>query len=403
MTLLIQSVAIVVQSTATALIYIDCRMRREGLDLDLLAYVERRDAGATALAGPLPRARRPRDRPASHPAGYAPAGYAAAGIPAGRIPTGTPSRDTASPAYPQPIPRAVPAARRLRPSRTYPPPAGYRQAPAARRPLLRRPPPEPAADDPPPQPTRWAAPGAAARRRDPESPWALIGAVGACLLAPPTRARRSPRTATRRASWAERELSDPVYQAAEPTPIDRIARAIGDFFERLFGAAARRRLGLDLRPHRRRSSSSIVIVAAFLVWGVPACDAPRAGASRPRCSARTRRASAAELRRAAASHAAAAANGMPRSSSASARSRAARSSGARSTPRPARRCTRSRAPPRARSPRRPPSSRRPPTAFDDVRYLRRPGTEELYRLVAEVDDRIAAARPVVTEPAEAPA
>ncbi|MGL4256650.1 MAG: glycerophosphoryl diester phosphodiesterase membrane domain-containing protein, partial [Microbacterium sp.] len=51
-TLLIQSVAIVVQSTATAIIYIDCRMRREGLDLDLLAYVERRDAGATALPDP---------------------------------------------------------------------------------------------------------------------------------------------------------------------------------------------------------------------------------------------------------------------------------------------------------------------------------------------------------------
>lgn len=47
--LLIQAVAVVVQSTATALIYIDCRMRHEGLDLDLLAYVERRDAapGAT--------------------------------------------------------------------------------------------------------------------------------------------------------------------------------------------------------------------------------------------------------------------------------------------------------------------------------------------------------------------
>jgi len=51
-TILLQSVAVVVQSTATALIYIDCRMRREGLDLDLLAYVERRDAGAAALADP---------------------------------------------------------------------------------------------------------------------------------------------------------------------------------------------------------------------------------------------------------------------------------------------------------------------------------------------------------------
>ncbi|QIG38285.1 hypothetical protein G5T42_01325 [Microbacterium sp. 4R-513] len=50
--LLIQAVATVVQATATALIYIDCRMRHEGLDLDLLTYVERRDAGAQGLPDP---------------------------------------------------------------------------------------------------------------------------------------------------------------------------------------------------------------------------------------------------------------------------------------------------------------------------------------------------------------
>jgi hypothetical protein len=52
LTLLLQSVALVVQSTATAIIYIDARMRREGLDLDLLSYVERRDAGTPALPDP---------------------------------------------------------------------------------------------------------------------------------------------------------------------------------------------------------------------------------------------------------------------------------------------------------------------------------------------------------------
>lgn len=44
--LLISAVGQVVQSTATAILYVDCRMRHEGLDLDLLAYVERRDSGA---------------------------------------------------------------------------------------------------------------------------------------------------------------------------------------------------------------------------------------------------------------------------------------------------------------------------------------------------------------------
>ncbi|MFC0198538.1 glycerophosphoryl diester phosphodiesterase membrane domain-containing protein, partial [Microbacterium arthrosphaerae] len=93
-TLLLQSVAVVVQATATSLIYIDCRMRREGLDLDLLAYVEQRDAarspgtGLDAAGLPDPyrqhvgRAIAPRGVPGAYPApGYAgsPAAYAPAG------------------------------------------------------------------------------------------------------------------------------------------------------------------------------------------------------------------------------------------------------------------------------------------------------------------------------------
>ncbi|MGU3358408.1 hypothetical protein ACLBWJ_14230 [Microbacterium sp. M4A5_1d] len=45
---LIQTIAVIVQSTAGALVYIDCRMRREGLDLDLSAYIDQRDAGTPA-------------------------------------------------------------------------------------------------------------------------------------------------------------------------------------------------------------------------------------------------------------------------------------------------------------------------------------------------------------------
>ena len=52
MSLLISSVAAVVQATASSLLYIDARMRKEGLDLDLLAYVERRDSGAHDLPDP---------------------------------------------------------------------------------------------------------------------------------------------------------------------------------------------------------------------------------------------------------------------------------------------------------------------------------------------------------------
>ena len=43
------------------------------------------------------------------------------------------------------------------------------------------------------------------------------------------------------------------------------------------------------------------------------------------------------------------------------------------------------------------------TAFDDVRYLRRPGTAELYRRVSEVDDQIASSRPIVAGTAGVPA
>nr|WP_243845395.1 hypothetical protein [Microbacterium halimionae] len=80
--LLIQSVALVVQSTAASLIYLDVRMRREGLDLDLLAYTERRDNGETGLPDPfrqnvgreLPRASAPAAfaTPAMPPPPYVP-------------------------------------------------------------------------------------------------------------------------------------------------------------------------------------------------------------------------------------------------------------------------------------------------------------------------------------------
>lgn len=64
LTLVIQAVGLVVQSTASVLIYIDCRMRREGLDIELLRYVERRDAGDTALPDPWrPHAGGPPPRP----------------------------------------------------------------------------------------------------------------------------------------------------------------------------------------------------------------------------------------------------------------------------------------------------------------------------------------------------
>lgn len=86
---LIQTIAVIVQSTAGALVYVDCRMRHEGLDLDLSSYVDRRDAGERDLPDPY-RQHIGRDlaarwqqppaygMPGGYPVadGYAPGGYA---------------------------------------------------------------------------------------------------------------------------------------------------------------------------------------------------------------------------------------------------------------------------------------------------------------------------------------
>jgi hypothetical protein len=45
--LVLQAITLVVQSTGSALVYLDCRMRYEGLDQALISYVERRDLGAS--------------------------------------------------------------------------------------------------------------------------------------------------------------------------------------------------------------------------------------------------------------------------------------------------------------------------------------------------------------------
>lgn len=116
-TLLIQSIALIVQSTASALVYIDCRMRREGLDLDLLAYVDRRDAGADDLADPyrenIGRETAPRwlrTAPAAYPGAAAyPAGPPAPGATAaapGHPGAGMPYPGAPYPGAPGPYPGA---------------------------------------------------------------------------------------------------------------------------------------------------------------------------------------------------------------------------------------------------------------------------------------------------------
>ncbi|TDN88421.1 glycerophosphoryl diester phosphodiesterase membrane domain-containing protein [Microbacterium sp. BK668] len=158
---LIQAVATVVQATATGLIYIDCRMRHEGLDLDLLAYVERRDAGAVGLPDPylehIGRVLAPR------PAGYAPA-YAPFPAGPGTMPfAAAPAPGTADPdpyrsgaRHPAPAP-AYPAYPAPPPAyAAYPPPPA--SAPYPPPPVSAAYPPPPAGAFPPPPPARHPQP-----------------------------------------------------------------------------------------------------------------------------------------------------------------------------------------------------------------------------------------------------
>ncbi|SFR99398.1 Membrane domain of glycerophosphoryl diester phosphodiesterase [Microbacterium sp. cf046] len=192
-TLLIQSVAVVVQATATAIIYIDCRVRREGLDIDLLTYVERRDAGAIGLTDPylenIGRVIAP--RPVAYPApafapgagypppypgqAYAPQPYPGQGYaPQPHPGQAYPTQPHPGQAYPtQPYPgQAYPTQPSAGPQHPAPAAAPYSPAPPPVAPVS---PPEPAApapaDDTPPASTRWAAPGAQGDAIDPESPW----------------------------------------------------------------------------------------------------------------------------------------------------------------------------------------------------------------------------------------
>ncbi|GAA5204194.1 DUF4129 domain-containing protein [Microbacterium jejuense] len=196
--------------------------------------------------------------------------------------------------------------------------------------------------------------------------------------------------------WAEDELSKPAYDIAEPTPFDRIARAIGDFIASLFDPQVSGGWGSVLAIVAT-VVVVIVIVAAFLVWGMPRVTR-RAAARTPLLFGEPEHRSAAALRAAAEDRARvsdwdaavvlrfrALARGCfergvvdpPPGATVHGFARAA----ARVFPQLAARLEAAAA------------------AFDDVRYLRRPGTAEVYRLVASVDDEVAAARPVQAVPA----
>lgn len=171
--LIVQSVSLIVTSTASALIYIDCRMRHEGLDIDLLAYVEKRDAGEAHLPDPwtqhIGRDIAPRGpwAPAyagpQYPAGQNP--YAQAGYPQpyGSVPpVGGPRPGWHYPAPQYPAAQAAPQSPAAQAAPPYPAPSYPAPPPAAPQyPAPVAPAPQPPTPEAPaPSSTQWAAPGA---------------------------------------------------------------------------------------------------------------------------------------------------------------------------------------------------------------------------------------------------
>ncbi|WP_460722654.1 DUF4129 domain-containing protein [Microbacterium aureliae] len=212
------------------------------------------------------------------------------------------------------------------------------------------------------------------------------GASGPPLVPDPDEARR----------WAEQELADPAYAAAEPTAWDRIARAVGDFFASLFSPE----VPSGFEPAFALVAAIVVagiIVAAFVVWGVPRAG-HRARSQPALLFAEDDARTAAELRQDAAARAARGEWDAAVVLRFRALARSTVERGVVDTPPGTTVHGFARAAARA-FPAQAAGLERAATAFDDVRYLRRPGTEALYRTVAEADDALAGARPVLTVPA----
>ena len=191
--------------------------------------------------------------------------------------------------------------------------------------------------------------------------------------------------------WAEDELAKPAYDIAEPTPFDRIARAIGDFIASLFDPQVSGGWGSVLAIVAT-VAVVVIIVTAFVVWGVPRVSR-RAAARTPMLFGEAERRSAAALRAAAVERAQASDWDAAIVLRFRALARGCSERGVVDPPPGATVHGFARAAARA-FPALGTRLEDAATAFDDVRYLRRPGTADLYRLVAAVDDDLAAARPL---------
>jgi len=190
--------------------------------------------------------------------------------------------------------------------------------------------------------------------------------------------------------WAERELADPAYDAAQPTVIDRIAQAIGEFLDRLFNSS----VGGEWSPVLGVVVLVVIaalVVGALLIWGRPRL-AHRVSAASTALFGEDETRSAAELRASAEAHAAAGrwdqavveryralARGLEERDVIDALpGTTARALAVRAT---------------ESFPGQAAGLHAGAAAFDDVRYLRRRGTAQMYAGIAATDEEIARTRP----------
>lgn len=189
--------------------------------------------------------------------------------------------------------------------------------------------------------------------------------------------------------WAEEELARREYQPTEPTAFDYAARSVGDFIAYLFSGGA----GPGVGAWTTAIVVAIVvilIVFAIVIWG------------RPRLTSRSRTTvelfgedearSADELRSDAKSAAAESnwAEAIILRQRAIARALIERTVVATEPGATVHRFARAAS---VAFPSETEALRRAADIFDDVRYLRREGTEAGYRAVADLDDRLAAQTP----------
>lgn len=194
--------------------------------------------------------------------------------------------------------------------------------------------------------------------------------------------------------WAEEELADPAYRITEPTLFDRAARALWEFFQGLFSTEVSDGWGATLALIGV-GVVIVLIVVAFLIWGLPR-STRRAAAPRSSLFGDAEERSASELRAVAGSHAA---RGEWKDAIIlrfRALARALDERGLVDTPPGATVHAFARTAARV-FPAWEDDLESAAQAFDDVRYLRRPGTDVAYAVVAAVDDALAGARPRIAD------